>query len=375
MTIMVVSIFVGGIHLTTAQSSDVRDGKFTTNKGTSVSLNASLDQESSSSGTPQLMVDVPYTLSIQVTLEKLANSTKDIHDLTFAIAITQSGFFGTNSKTIYSAYYFDSTTRMTQDGQVKIYNFTIYLTGELQESNADMAIKFSMKENVPNLPDPTTDFDGIGYTIGIIANDGTHPITFAGNTSILKDQSVLTDKGSKVYMSANLTHEGLLTDGKPSLKSNLYYSLIVNVTLLELGPDPLDIHDLEVDVHLKDSAITDYIPGNSAVSYFSTYGFEPDAMSVGQSKIFNFSLTPQTNINNTQVSLNVNFKFRERIDAGLISTDPTSEYSIKIETHLNDHLTNSLLGSDEGATPISFLPILVMLVIIPLIRKRKFLNY
>jgi hypothetical protein len=166
----------------------------------------------------------------------------------------------------------------------------------------------------------------------------------------------------------NMTHEGLV-DSKPSLDSGIIYPVSVRIDILELGSDPQDFHDLELIVKMEDSSITDYIPGNDAVRYYSGYSSHEESLVAGDSVEFQLYLLANTNLNDTEVDLKFTVKGREDLN---LAADPSSSFDIPIEVKLNAGKSNSALNSDDGPAPVNYLAGLVgLILLVPVISRRR----
>ncbi|MHA2504186.1 MAG: hypothetical protein ACXAE3_15110, partial [Candidatus Kariarchaeaceae archaeon] len=177
--LLLAGIALSGTVAPAQATTTSRNGSFTTDRGTAISLNSTLEHDGSDGATPELFAERDYTLTVVVTMTELGDA-RDFHDMEFTVEMTTESLLG-SGKPVYSAYYFDSATRLTEAGQSKTYSFTIFLTGEIEQDSTDLDIVFKGKEDVENMPDPSSEFENLGYIVNINPSSGADSIVTAGS--------------------------------------------------------------------------------------------------------------------------------------------------------------------------------------------------
>ncbi len=353
-----------------ANETSVRNGTFTTGKGTVLLVNATVEHEATdSSNKITFYMNKTYTLMITVTLSTLGADVLDFHDIAFNIEIKSSSLLG-DDLVYYNGYFFDSQTRLQTNDSVT-YSFDMALSGVEVNRDAQLKVQMLGKENVKENRDPTSSFDVLILECVVNPNDSINNVTVVGNDTLDKSMEVYADKESKIRFEVYISEDGIDNNtGKPMIQSNKFYSIKFVVTVLELGPDAKDVHDLSIRATLLDESITDIIPGNDATRYFSTGVDDTDTrFLVNTTKTYNVVFYPSTNINNTEVKLQLNFAVKENVQL----LDPTSKFDLSVDFLLNGGKTNvfdSLLSSTTGLDFQFNFFLLFFLIAIPILRKK-----
>ncbi len=256
-------------------------------------------------------------------------------------------------------------------GDIKIYSFDMFIAGDKHEKDATLKVIVTGKENVPDNRDPTSEFDAA--LMECIINPGDVATTasgLVGDEVLEKSMEVFADKETKVRFEMLIDYDGKNNESaKPRLASLSKYLIRFNVTVFELGSDARDFHDISIRVKVEDSSILDIVPGNTATKYYEAGLDDTDTSLVaGESATYSLVLYISTNINNTEVTMNVQFKGKEDVEF----IDPTSDFDLNIEFIINEGVSNAFdaLRSETDGLNYSF-PFLFLLIAVPILRKAK----
>ncbi len=344
-----------------------RSNSYTTSKGTTINIDAKIAHSGLSSGKPIFNVNNTYTLSINVSISALGNEVLDFHDITFEVSVATDPLIG-DGDSYYKGYFFDSVTRLKKNENAT-YNIDMFIAGDKNSADAVFKVKFYGKENIENKNDPSTEYEAISMEVAINPTGSTNNISIGSFDKLNRSVEIFSDKGSKVRFELFMDYEGVDNDtGKPELLSETKYMMTFKTTLLELGNDPNDIHDIGATVSFEDESILDVVPGNDATNYFSAKVVDKDTRvtTVGASQVNNLVFYASTNINNTDVKMNIQFSFKEDVSG----IDPETTYDLAIEFILNEGLLNAFDGLRSEADGLNFNFPFLLLLAIPLIRKK-----
>lgn len=347
----------------------------TTSKGTSVTVKANVQNDGIDSGSnlPIFNSNKTYGITIQVIVNKLGSGALDVHDIAISTKLYATSSFA-GDIVFYSGYYFDSHSRLL-GGQNMNYTIAMLIEGGATTKDAKLEINVAVKENVAKAIDPTTKFNPLVLDAVVNPSPTTTPLSVFDNKTLSRSIEQYASKGSKIGYNLTLGYEG--TDNvtsRPYLDSYKLYKLSFNVTLIQLGTNVVDFHDIAIRAYIEDNSITNYIPRSSSQRYFSSGTDMAVAMSVGQTLVFNLPLWISTNINDTKVTLYTTLTGKENVPNAI---DPKSNFPINVELLINKGKSNSFL-SDTSTTPINIVYFIFPFIIaIPIYKKflaKKF-NY
>lgn len=362
-------LFSTSVYTSTAETAG-RDSSYTTAKGTIFTINSTIEHAGLVESKPTFLVNATYVLQVSITIEELGVEVEDFHDITFEISIVSDSLIGSDLS-FYHGYFFDSETRL-EAGDNKVYSFDMFIAGDKNQKDATLKVIVTGKENVPDNRDPTSEFDAA--LMECIINPGEVATTasgLVGDEVLEKSMEVYADKGTKVRFEMLIDYDGKNNESaKPRLASLSKYLIRFNVTVLELGPEARDFHDISIRVKVEDTSILDIVPGNTATKYYEAGLDDTETkLLTGDSATYSLVLYISTNINNTEVTMSVEFKGKEDLSNKI---DPTSEFDLNIEFIINEGVSNifDALRSETDGLNFPF-PFLFLLIAVPILRKAK----
>ncbi len=350
-----------------------RSGTFTTANGTLIYVNATIEHDGpdTESSKPTFSVNHSYILKIKLTVKELGTEVVDIHDVSFTITLFSSSLLGSDI-TFYNGYYFDSETRYEED-DTKTYDVEIFLSGDTNKRDARLDVELLFRENISKDRDPTSSFAAIALEAVVNPNSEVFNVSTFGSEFVNRSIQSYADKETKISFEISISHDGIDNDtSKPMITTFTRYSMNFKVTVLELGPDAVDFHDISIRASIEDESLASIIPGNDPSLYFSTAIDDSETTLLEGDSISYFAvLYAATNVNNTEVTLSIELSGRENIPSGI---DPKSEFDLSVGFVINKGVTNvfdDLLSETSG---IDFNPqfgLLLVFVAVPITRRRN----
>lgn len=372
--IFLILLFSSATSLASAEDKMI-ENTFTTSKGTQIAVNTTLEHDGLVDGVPSLKVNSTYSLKISLKIVSLGADVLDYHDIAFEISLeTDSLPVISSSKSYFHGYYFDGNTRL-KENEISSYSYDIFISGDSSSNDATLNIKIYGKENVDKNRDPSSEYDGINIATKINPSGSAGSVTTSGLSEINRTVDFYSEKSSKVHFEMYMEYEGVNNDSKAMLASNEKYLMTFKTSLLELGPDSKDIHDLLIAVTFEDESLLDVIPGQDSRKYYGGSIFvdgDTLRMQVGDTHESHLVFYAATNVNNTNVKLNVHLEFKDSVPFPASLTDPTTKYDLPVEFKLNEGKSNIFdsLTSDAGGLDFQ-IPYLFFLLALPVLKKRK----
>lgn len=295
-----------------------------------------------------------------------------LHDVSFTITLFSPSLLGFSDVTYYNGYYFDSET-IFDANESKTYDIEIFLSGDATNRDARLDIELLFRENISNDRDPTSSFAAIAYECVVNPNSAVFNVTTTGSELVNRSIQSYADKETKIEFELSISHDGLDNEtSKPMITTFTRYSMNFKVTVLELGPDAVDFHDLSIRASITDDSLASIIPGNDPSLYFSTAIDDTETVLLeGDSVSYSAVLYAATNVNNTEVTLSIELSGRENIPSGL---DPKSEFDLSVGFVINKGISNvfdDLLSETGGLDFNPLYGLLLVFVAVPITRRRK----
>ncbi len=357
----------------TQGATDTADlsGTFTTANGTLIYVNATIEHDDTDTSKPTFSVNHSYSLKIKLTVKELGADVIDIHDVSFTITLFSSSFLSSDIN-YYNGYYFDSETRY-EENDSKTYDVEIFLSGDTTNRDARLDVELLFRENISKDRDPTSSFDAIALECEVNPNSEVFNVTTFGTEFVDRSIQSYADKDSKISFEISVSHDGLDNEtNKPMISTFTRYSMNINVTVLELGSDAVDFHDISIRASIEDESLASIIPGNDPSLYFSMAIDDSDTVLLeGDIVSYSAVLYAATNVNNTEVTLTIELSGKENIPDGL---DPKSEFELSVGFVINKGVTNVFDDLLSETSEFDFNPLfglLLVFVAVPITRRRK----
>ncbi len=359
-------LFAAVLPTSTAVESE-KGGIFPTEKESTVKLNVTLEHDGldDQEGLPTLSVNKTYTLRVDIGVVELGKDAEDIHDIAILTEITRTNILG--SKTYYhSGIYTDKDTKLVAGESTTIFvNIMPSGTGE-RITDAELTVTVSVKEAVSLNTDPTTEFTPFKYGIVLNPKEEKNIITsFDDGDTIKRSVVSFADKESQINFTlvVGVDRENNET-GKPDISTYKTYSLYFYLEVLKLGPDADDVHDVDITIFLEDESLKDYFPGSDTKKYFAMNLATDKSMGEGDSIELYSVFYVSSNSNDTFVKFRTTVKVTEAVS---LLPDPTSTIAdFSIEMKLNPDSSSNM--SD---VPLSFAPVLLAVLALPVILRRR----